>query len=406
MTSAATTTDHAVGRDAEPGVGGTILAGVVAALVGFASTFAVVLAGLEAVGATPAQAASGLLALCLGMGITGVALAVRWRLPVAVAWSTPGAVLLVSAGGAVHEFPAAVGAFLVAAALTVLAGLVRPLERAVAAIPVPLASGMLAGVLLPVCLAPVRAVVELPLLAVPTVLVWLLLTRVARRWAVPGAVVAAAVALLATRGVQAVAAPLLPSVVLTRPVLDAGAVLGLALPLFVVTMASQNIPGMGVLASFGYRPPLRPVLAATGFASAVTAPFGAHGINLAALTAALIAGPEAHPNPDRRWVAAAANGGAYMLFAALAPGAAALAGVAPPLLVQAVAGLALLGALAGALAAATGEAALAARERDAAVVTLVVTASAIPVAGISAPFWGLLAGLAVLGVERVGRRAR
>ncbi|WP_407939646.1 benzoate/H(+) symporter BenE family transporter [Motilibacter deserti] len=369
--------------------------------MGFTSSFAVVLTGLRAVGASEAQAASGLAALCLGMGLSALLLSVRLRMPISVAWSTPGAALLASTGAPSGGFPAAVAAFLVTGALLVLAGLWRPLGRAIAAIPPALANAMLAGVLLSLCLAPARAAVEIPRLALPVVAVWLALTRWAPRWAVPGALAAAAVgvALESAGGLGDTLSgtPLLATPEAVAPSFDVAAVVGLALPLFLVTMASQNIPGMGVLASYGYRPPLRPLLGVTGAATVAAAPFGGHAVNLAALTAALAAGPGAAPDPERRWVAGATSGAAYVVLGLLGGLVTALAGLAPLLLLQAVAGLALLGALASALKAATDDPAM----REAAVVTLVVTVSGAQVAGVGSAFWGLAAGWVVLGVGRL-----
>ena len=373
-----------------------VLAGVVAAIVGFASTFALVLAGLRAVGADAEQAGSGLVALCLAMGVVAIGLGLRHRIPLTIAWSTPGAALLISSGEPPGGYPAALGAFAVVGVLIVLAGCWTTLGRWVAAIPPSLASAMLAGVLLPVCLEPVRGAVDLPLEIGPVILVWALLMRVARPWAVPGALVAAGIVIALDPETAAGPTRLLPSLELTAPVLDPGALVGLALPLFVVTMASQNIPGIGVLASFGYRAPLRPSLVATGAATLAAAPFGAHAINLAAITAALAAGPDAHPDPARRWIASASGGAAYVVLGVAAGAATTLVAIAPPGLIEAVAGLALFGALGGALAAAAADA----ERREAAVVTFVVSASSITAAGISAPFWGLVAGLAYLGLQR------
>lgn len=185
----------------------------------------------------------------------------------------------------------------------------------------------------------------------------------------------------------------------SETVFEAGALIGIALPLFIVTMASQNVPGMAVLSSFGYRPPLRPILLTTGAATVAAAPFGGHAVNLAAITAALAAGPEAGPDPSRRWIASTTAGVLYLGLGLAAGLATALALAAPPLIIEAVAGLALLGALAGALSAAVAEAEL----REAAIVTFVVSASQIAPLGISAPFWGLVAGLALLGLRRARR---
>lgn len=367
-----------------------VLAGVVAAVVGFASTFAVVLAGLRAVGATAAEAASGLFALCVLMGAVSMVLGLRMRIPVTVAWSTPGAALLVSAGTVDGGFEAAVGAFILSGLLIVLSGFWAVLARAIAAIPAPVAAAMLAGVLLPLCVAPVRSLTELPGLTAPVIVVWAILFRFARAWAIPGALVAAIAAILVDRPIR-LQGELLPTVAFVSPTLTVGAVVGIAIPLFVVTMASQNVPGITVLRTFGYDPPLRPLLVGTGAASVAGAPFGAHAINLAAITAALCAGPDAHPDPQRRWVASVTNGAAYVVLGLVAALATAFVTASPILLIEAVAGLALLGALGASLATATTERAY----LDAAIVTFVVTASGIVALGISSAFWGLAAGLVV-----------
>jgi benzoate membrane transport protein len=229
------------------------------------------------------------------------------------------------------------------------------------------------------------------------VLAWAGLSLTARRWAVPGAVVVAGVAVgLDPAGPAPGAGDLLPAVVLTAPAFELDAVVGVALPLFLVTMASQNVPGMSVLASFGYRPDLRPILVGTGAATVAGAPLGGHAVNLAAITAALAAGPEAGPDPARRWIASVVAGAAHVALGLGAGAATALIAMAPALLVEAVAGLALLGALASSLATAVGSAA----HRDAAVVCLVGSASGVTVLGISAPFWGLVAGLALWAASR------
>ncbi|MET8528352.1 benzoate/H(+) symporter BenE family transporter [Micromonospora sp. NPDC005172] len=370
-----------------------VLAGVVTALVGFASSFTVVLAGLRAVGASDAQAASGLLALCVTCGLAAAWLGWRHRIPMSVAWSTPGAALLVATGPPPGGWPVAVGAFLVSGLLIVAAGLFPPLSRAVAAIPKPVAGAMLAGVLLPLCTAPVRALVELPTVAGPVVAGWLLLHRFARRWAVPGALLVAVVAIALTAPPAGLSgAALIPSVTLTVPAWNASALVGLALPLFLVTMAAQNVPGMAVLVGYGYRPPFGAALRATGLASLLAAPAGGHAVNLAAITAALAAGPDAHPDPERRWVASVTAGVGLALLGLGAGVATALVAVAPPILIEAVAGLALLGALATALAAAVTDP----QTREAAVVTFVVTASGVTLIGVGGAFWGLVAGCLML----------
>jgi benzoate membrane transport protein len=371
-----------------------LLAGVVTALVGFASSFTVVLAGLRAVGATDAQAASGLLALCVAAGLSAAWLGLRHRLPITIAWSTPGAALLVATGPVAGGWPVAVGAFIVSSLLIVVAGLFPALGRAVAAIPTPIAGAMLAGVLLPLCTAPVRALVEVPRLAAPVVVAWLLLHRFARRWAVPAALAVAVAAIALTspgasldgRGLDG--SGLWPAVELTAPAWTVSALVGLALPLFLVTMAAQNVPGMAVLVGYGYRPPFGAALRATGLTSLLAAPAGGHGVNLAAITAALAAGPDAHPDPERRWIASVTAGAGLAVLGLGAGLATALVAVAPPVLIEAVAGLALLGALATAVSSAVAEPAT----REAAVVTFVVTASGVSLVGVGGAFWGLLAG--------------
>ena len=380
--------------DAQP-----VVAGLVAALVGFVGSFSVVLAGLHAVGADRAESASGLATLSIGMGVLGIVLSWRARMPLSIAWSTPGAAVLIGAGQVHGGYPAALGAFVVSGGLVVVAGLSRRFERLITAIPAPLASALLAGVLLPVCLAPARSLVAYPGLTAPMVATWLLLTRFAPRLAVPGAFAAAAAALVIDGRVHpnALSHPLLQLTVVA-PTFHLGTVLSIAVPLFLVTMASQNLAGLAVLRLHGYEPRLRPVLTSTGAVSAASAPFGGHALNLAAITAGLMAGPDGGPRPERRWIAAASGGLTYIilgLFTGLATGF--VAG-APPVVIESVAGLALLGALGGALRAATDDRPL----RDAALATLVITASGITAAGLGAPFWGLVGGLVVLAVQRLG----
>jgi benzoate membrane transport protein len=374
-----------------------VLAGLVTALVGFCGAFPIVLAGLRASGANADQAASGLLAVSVGAGVVAVALS-RWiRMPLAMAWSTPGAALLVSTGAPDGGFRAAVGAFGVCGGLIVLTGLWRALGRLIAAIPPALASAMLAGVLLPICVAPARAVIEIPWVAAPVVIVWALLTRVSRPWAAPGAIAAAVIAVAIDGPGDLSGVSVLPALEPVSPILEPAAIVSIALPLFIVTMASQNIAGMGVLASFGYRPPFAPILTSTGVATLIAAPFGGHAVNLAAISAALAAGPDAHPDRDRRWIAAAVAGGGLIALGLCAGVATALVAASPTAVVDTVAGLALVGALAGALASALADEA----RRDAAVVTFVVSASGITLASISASFWGLVAGIAFLALGRL-----
>jgi len=236
------------------------------------------------------------------------------------------------------------------------------------------------------------------MLAVPVVVVWAAVGRFARPWAVPAALVTAAVGIVLT-GPGLAGADLTPSLVWTTPRFDPATLLGVGLPLFLVTMASQNVPGMAVLATYGYRPRLGPILGATGIGTLAAAPFGGHAVNLAAISAALAAGPDADPDPEQRWIASVTAGVGLALLGLGAGLATALVLLSPPVLVSAVAGLALLGALAAALASAVAEPAM----REAAAVTLVVTAAGVTFLGIGAAFWGLLAGRAMALLHR--RRA-
>jgi benzoate membrane transport protein len=392
------------------------LAGVIAAIVGYGSSFAIVLQGLIGVGASPGQATSGLLILGTAMGLAGIVFAFRYRMPIAIAWSTPGAALLAAMGPDPLGFPAAVGAFGVAGALVVVAGLWRPLGRAVLAIPAPLANAMLAGVLLSFCLAPFKAVAEVPVLALPVVVAWVVVGRFARLYAAPAAV-AAAILMMGisalgwlpagaatdpgslTAGAMLSSASFLPHLEWVTPIFTWSATVSIALPLFLVTMASQNIPGLTVLRTYGYEPPSGPLLTGTGIASLIAAPFGGHAVNLAAITAALCAGPDAHPLPEKRYLAAVACGCAYVAMGVLASFATGFISASPPILIEAVAGLALLGAF----GASTSAFLAASAERDAALVTFAVTASGLSSFGIGSAFWGLVAGGAVHLLHR--RRA-
>ena len=381
-----------------------VAAGLLAAFVGFASSFTVILQGFAALGATQAEAASGLMALSLAMGLCAIVVSLRTRMPVSIAWSTPGAALLATSGVAAlgdGGFAAAVGAFLVCGALLTLAGIWKPLGRWVAAIPPALANAMLAGVLLGLCLAPVKAVAAMPLYGLLIVVTWALVAKWKRLYAVPAAVLVTVVIILATTDLSGLApAALMPQAVFIMPVFTLQALVGIALPLFIVTMASQNIPGIAVLNANGYRPDPSPLFRDTGIFSLLGAPFGAHAVNLAAITAAICAGPEAHPDPGKRWIAAAVAGAAYILLGLGAGAATAFIAAAPPILIQAVAGLALLGAFASSLVAALSDA----ESREAAAITFLVAASGLTLFGIGGAFWGLIAGGAVLALTRWRRK--
>ncbi|MEO8686584.1 MAG: benzoate/H(+) symporter BenE family transporter [Devosia sp.] len=376
-----------------------VMAGALAAVVGYASTFTLVLAALTAAGASPQQAGSGLFSVCIALGVLNIAVSWRSKVPVSFAWTTPGAAFLLTVGEPVGGYPAVAGAFLFAAGLIILAGLIRPFARLVAAIPAPIANAMLAGMLLTLCLAPIKAMGEVPLLALPVLLAWAIGLRFARRYAVPIAVAVTGIVLaMTTRLAPGALDGSWPSVVPVMPLFTLDAIVRIGLPMFIVTMASQNLPGLAVMQVNGFKLKPAPLFIITGIASVITALFGGHSINLAAITAAICAGPEAHPDPNKRWPAPPAAGLIYLLLAPGANLAAAFIAAAPPILIQAVAGLALLSSLAAAL---TG--ALAQEEaRLPAILTFVTTASGILILGVGAPFWGLVAGIALLVVLRAG----
>lgn len=373
-----------------------VTAALVAALVGIAGALAIVLAAAEALHATPAETASWVTALCLSMALTSGYLSWRHRVPIITAWSTPGAAIIAATGGAIH-LDSAIGAFLCVGGLIVLTGLVGPLDRAVRRIPVSVAAGMLAGVLVRFVLQMIETVPAAPALVLPLLLLFIL----ARVWSPSAAmllVMGAGTLLAHLLGlIQTWPALTLSSLTLVTPVFDPAVLLGLGVPLYLVTMASQNLPGAAVLKASGYEPPFASALVTTGLASMIIAPFGAHTINLAAITAAICTGPDAHPDPQRRWLTGVAYMGVYGILAALGASLVALFAVFPAALIKTIAGLGLLGPLTGALGSALGNE----RQRFAAVVTFGVTASGITLAGIGAAFWGLVAGLLVLLVDSV-----
>lgn len=377
------------------------LQGLVVALVGYASSAAIVIAGLKAVGASTGQIASGLLLLGLAKGVAAVGLSLASRMPISVAWTTPGLALLAATGAVSGGFAAAVGAFIVTGLLIVLTGTWPLLGRLVAAIPKPIASAMLAGVLLKLCLAPFVAMKTMPLAALAILVTWLVMNRFARLYAVPAAVLVTLTIIALTDGEGlAGLAFTLPAALWVTPVFTLEAMINIALPLYIVTMASQNITGLAVLATFDYRPDPKLALAVTGGLSAVTAPFGAPTINLAAITAALCAGPDAHADPARRYVAAIVSGVGYMLLAVLAAVAAEFVTRSSPILIEAAAGLALIAAFGGAMLGAVQ----AEESRLPALITFLVTASGFALWGIGAAFWGLVIGCAVAAFERATRR--
>ena len=368
-----------------------VAAGFVTVLVGFASSVVVVFQAAQALGATPAQTASWMWALGIGMGLTCIGLSLRWKMPVVTAWSTPGAAVLVTSAAGV-PMDEAVAGFLVSAVLIAVAGFSGLFERMLGRIPLSLASAMLAGVLLRFGIDAFTSIQTQPVLVLSMLATWLLTRRWWPRYAIiatllVGIAVAAATSQLQLAGLRLE----LAQPVWTTPRPSLASVLGVALPLFVVTMASQNVPGVAVIRASGYAVPVSPAIGWTGAANVVLVPFGGFALNLAAITAAICMGPEAHPDPARRYVAAVWAGVFYLLVGVFGATVAGLFAAFPTELVLAIAGIALFGTLGNSLATALH----AVDEREAALVTFLVTASGLSLLGIGAAFWGLVAGVIV-----------
>lgn len=373
-----------------------IAAGFVTVLVGFASSAVIVFQAAQSLGASPEEISSWMWALGLGMGLTCIGLSLRYRMPVVTAWSTPGAAMLI---GSVAGLPLsdAIGAFLISALLIAVSGFSGFFERMISRIPVSLASGMLAGVLLRFGIDAFAAMKTQLGMVLTMFAVYLLARRLLPRYAViltllVGIAFAAGLGLLRVDGLSLQ----LAKPVFTTPTFSLVAIVGIALPLFIVTMASQNVPGVAVIRASGYAIPISPVVGWTGVVNLLLAPFGAFALNLAAITAAICMGREAHEDASRRYVAAIAAGVFYLVVGLFGATVAALFAAFPKELILAIAGIALLGTIGNSLAAALREEA----EREPALVTFLVTASGLSFAGIGSAFWGLLAGVMTLMVLR------
>lgn len=376
-------------------------AGFVAVLVGFTSSVAIVFQAAQAFQATPAQITSWMWALGLGMGLCSLVPSLLLRKPVMVAWSTPGAAVLASAGlSGGFSMAEAVGAFMVCAVLITLAGVTRWFERVMNRIPTEIAAALLAGVLARFGMQAFAAAET----ALPLVLLMLGAYLVARRWIPRYAVVitlALAIAFVALRGEMSWSAIRfeLAMPVFTAPQFTLSAAISLALPLFVVTMASQNLPGVAVIRATGYDLPISRLITMTGLATLVLAPFGGYALNFSAITAAICMGPEAHPDRDKRYTAAVSCGLLYVVIGIFGAVVTGLLTAFPKELVVAIAGLALLGTIGNGLAAALRDE----PHREAALITFLVTLSGVVVAGVGSAFWGVVAGSIALFVQQYRR---
>jgi benzoate membrane transport protein len=366
----------------------------VAAFVGFGGTLALVLSAAQALGATPAQTASWVTSMCLALVGETLLLSLWTRMPVVTAWSTAGSALLAASQG--YTINEAVGAFVLTALALIATGLFRPLTLLIARIPASIASGMLAGILLGFTLKAAQAVPLDPLLVLPLVLLFFLIRLFSPALSVLAVLFGGiAAAFLFGRVPGPLPALHLSGVTLIQPRFTAGAAIGLAVPIYLVTMASQNLSGLAVLRAAGYGPSPGLLIGVTGLGSLLSAPFGALTTNLAAISAAICTGPDAHPDPAERWKTGPFYALAYGTFAVFGASLVGFFAILPPSLVVLVAGLALLAPFTNALVLALREES----ERAAAVTALVVTASGITAAGVGAAFWGLCAGVGVLALS-------
>jgi benzoate membrane transport protein len=380
-----------------------VSAGFVAVLVGFTSSVALVFQAAQAFGASTEVIASWMWALGLGMGLTTALPSLWLRKPVMVAWSTPGAAVLAGATGMGFGLGDATAAFIVSALLIVLVGATGWFEKVMNRIPTAIASALLAGVLARFGLQAFGAAQT----ALPLVGVMLLTYLTAKRWlpryAVPLTLLVAT-AMAAAQGRIGWGAVQFDWTVpvWTTPVFSWQAVISLALPLFVVTMASQNLPGVAAIRAAGYDMPISKIITLTGLATLVLAPFGGYALNLSAITAAICMGPEAHEDPQRRYTAAVCCGAFYVLIGLFGAAVTGVLLAFPKELVAAIAGLALLGTIGSGLAAAVKDEA----HREAAVITFLVTLSGVTLWGIGSAFWGVVAGAVALGIANLGRKAQ
>lgn len=370
----------------------------VAAIVGFGGTLAIIIAAAAAVGATQDQTASWVTAICLAMAVESLWLSWRTRMPVITAWSTPGAALIAASSG--FTMADAVGAFIIAALMLIATGLFGPLTRLISRIPASVASGMLAGIVLVFVTNAVKTVPIDPWFVLPLVAAFFILRLFNPALSVLAVLVGGSAIAFATGRVGGLPTPELSTLTVVVPEFSLVSAIGLALPLYLVTMASQNLSGLAVLKAAGYEPPAGPLIWVTGLVLLVSAPFGASTTNLAAISAAICTGPDVHPDPAERWKTGPFYAFAYLVFALFGASLVAIFAVLPQSLIVLVAGLALTAPLANALSIALKDEG----ERMPAVTAFAVTASGLVLFGVGSAFWGLVAGLTVLGLDMIKKR--
>ncbi|NUU66431.1 benzoate/H(+) symporter BenE family transporter [Enterobacteriaceae bacterium BIT-l23] len=364
------------------------VAGFVAVLVGYASSAAIIWQAASVAGATNAQVAGWMTMLGLAMGLSTLLLSLRWRAPVLTAWSTPGAALLVTSLPG-HSLGEATGVFIFCGALITLCGVTGLFARLMKILPHSLCAAMLAGILLRFGLEAFGALADNGLLCGVMLAAWLLVRTLAPRYAVIAALLAGLMVAFADHQYQqGLTLPLFVTPTFTLPQFTLSSLIGVGVPYFLVTMASQNAPGLATLKASGYQVPTSPLLSVTGLFTLVLAPFGAFSVAIAAITASICQGEEAHPDPARRWQAACAAGVFYLLAGLAGGGIVNLMTALPDAWIKMLAGLALLGALSGSLHQALGDE----KQRDAAIVTFLIVASGVTLWGVGSAFWGLVGG--------------
>ena len=369
-----------------------VVAGFIAMLTGYTSTLVLMFQAGQAAGLTQGQISSWIWALSIGMAVCTIGLSLRYRTPITVAWSTPGAALLITSLGGV-PYSEAIGGYIICALLVLVCGVTGSFERLVRRIPASLASALLAGILFRICSEIFVAVQPQTLLVLAMFISYLVVKRLSPRYCVLAALVvgtalSGALGLLDFNGFHLE----LATPEWTTPSFSLAATISIGIPLFVVAMTSQNMPGVAVLRADGYQVPASPLISTTGLASLLLAPFGSHGINLAAISAAICTGPHAHEDPRKRYTAAVWCGIFYGIAGIFGATLAALFGALPKELVLSIAALALFGSIMNGLSVAMGEA----REREAALITFMVTASGLTLFSIGSAFWGIVAGVITL----------
>lgn len=366
-----------------------IIAGLISVIVNYGGTFILIFQAAKAAGLSAELTASWVWSISIGVGVTGILLSWLRREPIITAWSTPAAAFLITALTTV-TYAEAIGAYLISALAFVILGLTGYFEKLIRLIPPSIASGLLAGILLQFGISAFSSISIDPFLSITLFLIYLLAKRISARYAVVSVLVFGFIFLLLQAQVDFSGVELqLARPVFTLPEFSINALLSVALPLFLITLTGQYMPGLLVLRNDGYQTSLKPILTVTGLGSFLMAPFGSHAFNLAAITAAICTGPESHLDPSKRWIAGIAAGVFYILVGIFGVTLAALFTAFPSAFISTLAGLALIVTIAGSLANAMNDSAT----REASLITFLATAANISLLGIGSAFWGLVFGL-------------